>query len=216
MKRTTTWIAAVLMLAASAGASAQTIRDLTEEKVRSAMMAGAIEEERRDRTQPAQARSQTRTWSGIALAAAGTATALMGRTCRTMGSLPRESVRPYHYESVVTSMTDLYAYRADGECRIDFQIHVTATDHLTGSTDHQESYQESYVYSDLHYYARQSLPDNLTGTARARMGFDRGRLYSGVAMAATGIALATIFADIPVGVTEMSPSQVTVGSRISW
>ena len=216
MKRATAWIAAVLVLATGASTSAQTIRDRTEEKIQAAMMADAVEEERQERARPRRARSQTRTWSGIALAAAGTATALMGRTCRTMGSLPRESVRPFYDASVVTSMTDLYAYRADGECRIDFQIHVTATDHLTGSTDHQESYQESYVYSDLHYYARQSLPDNLTGTARARMGFDRGRLYSGVAMAATGIALGTIFADIPVGVTEMSPSQITVGSRISW
>ena len=33
-------------------------------------------------------------------------------------------------------------------------------------------------------------------------------------MAAAGIALATIFADIPVRVTEMSPSQITVGTGI--
>ena len=212
MKKATTWITAILVLVASASTSAQTIRDLTEEKIRSAMMTSALEEQRQERARPRRARSQARTWSGIALAAAGTATALMGRTCRTMGSLPRKSVRPYHHESVVTSMTDLYAYRADGECRIDFQIHVTATDHLTGSSDHQES----YVFRDLHYYTRQGLPENLTGTARAQMGFHQQRLYSGIAMAAAGIALATIFADIPVGVTEMSPSQITVGSRISW
>ena len=212
LKRPTAWITAGLVLAAGTGTSAQTIRDRTEEKVRSAMMADALEEERQERTRPTRARSLTRTWSGIALAAAGAATALIGRTCRTMGSLPRESLRPFHYGSVRTSMTGLYAYRDDGECRIDFDIHVTATDELTGSAE----YQESHVYRDLHHYAPQSLPENLTGTARAEMGFDQQRLYSGIAMTAAGIALATIFADIPVRVTEMSPSRITVGSLIAW
>ena len=77
-------------------------------------------------------------------------------------------------------------------------------------------YQESHVYSELHRYARQGLPDNLAGTARAVEGFDPERLYSGMAMAAAGIALATIFADVPVHVTELSPSRVAVGSRIGW
>ena len=212
MKRATTWIAAVLVLTASAGTSAQTVRDRTEEKIRSAMMTSALEEQRQEQARPRRTRSQARTWSGIALAAAGAATALMGRTCRTMGSLPRESLQPFYDVSVMTTMTDLYAYKTDDECRIDFQIHVTVTDHLTGSPNHQES----YLYSDLHHYSRQSLPDNLTGTARASQGFDQKRLYSGIAMATTGIALATIFADIPVGVTEMNFSQITIGSEISW
>ena len=71
-----------------------------------------------------------------------------------MGSLPRESLQPFYDVSVMTTMTDLYAYKADDECRIDFQIHVTVTDHLTGSPNHQES----YLYSDLHHYSRQSMP----------------------------------------------------------
>ncbi len=140
MKRATTWIAAVLVLAASAGTSAQTVRDRTEEKIRSAMMTGALEEQRQERARPRRTRSRARTWSGIALAAAGAATALMGRTCRTMGSLPRESLEPFYDVSVMTTITDLYAYKANDECRIDFQIHVTVTDHLTGSPNHQESY----------------------------------------------------------------------------
>ena len=212
MKRATTWTAAILVLTAGVGINAQTIREQTEKKVRSAMMAGAVEEERQERRQPTRSRSLTRTWSGIALAAAGAATALTGRTCRTMGALPRESLRDYHDVSVMTTMTDLYTYRADGECQIDFQIHLTATDHRTSLTDHQES----YLYSDLDQYSRQSLPDNLTGTARASQSFDQKRLYSGIALAATGIALATIFADIPVKVTEMNLSQITVGSQIAW
>ena len=206
----TAWITAGLVLAAATG-NAQTIAEQAEDKIRSTA-AGEIAETERDRLRTTRTRSPTRTWSGIALAAAGAATALMGRTCRTAGSLPRESVLPDRRGYVTTSMTDLYAYNDGGECRIDFAIHVTGLE--TGST--QPSYQESHLYSELHRYTRQGLPDNLTGTARAERGLDRGRLYSGIAMAATGIALATIFADIPVRVTEISPSQITVGNRISW
>ena len=109
-------------------------------------------------------------------------------------------------------MTDLYAYEAGGACRIDFQVHVRLDDPVATSP----SYQESHLYSELHYCTRRGLPDNLTGTARAKPGFDRGMLYSGIAMAATGIALTTIFADIPIRVAEASPSRITVGSQVSW
>ena len=225
MKRPTAWITAALLLATTAGASAQAI-DIrtddkvlsaiqTEEKVRSAMMTAATQEARQQAVQPTRHRSKSRTWSGIALAAAGAATALMGRTCRATGSLPRDAVRPFHDVSVMTSMTDLYAYRADGECRIDFQIHVSIKEHgpnPRGYPDHHES----YLYRDLHHYSKQSLPENLSGTARATDGLEPRRLYTGVAMAATGVALATIFADIPLRVTEMSPSRIALGSRISW
>ena len=87
------------MLAAATGTSAHTISSRTEEKIRSAMMAAAVEENRRGQTPSTRTRSRTRTWSGIGLAAAGAATALMSRTCRTIGSLPRESVRPFHHGS---------------------------------------------------------------------------------------------------------------------
>ena len=200
------------------------------EKTRSAAVAEAVQKERERRTpvraaaksvetaegseiaRPSRTRSLTRIWTGIAIAAAGAATALTGRTCRSTGSLPRTSILPYHHGQMTTSMTDLYAYETGGECGIDFQIHVRVDDPAAASP----SYQESHLYSELHYYTRQGLPENLAGTARAETGLDRGRLYSGIAAAAAGIALATIFADIPVAVTEMSPSRITVGSGISW
>ena len=215
MKRATAWITAALVLTAGTGASAQNITEQAEDKLRSAMMTSALEAERQQRTHPTRGRSLTRTWSGIALAAAGAATALMGRSCRTMGSLPRDSVQPFHDATITTSMTDLYAYSDDGDCRINFQIHVSVTEHVPdpkGSMDHHES----YLYNDLNRYSRQGLPDNLAGTARATQSLDQRRLYTGIAMAATGIALATIFADIPLGVTEMSQSRITVGSELSW
>ena len=61
MKRATTWIAAILVLAASAGTSAQTVRDRTEEKIRSAMMTSALEEQRQERARPRRTRSRART-----------------------------------------------------------------------------------------------------------------------------------------------------------
>ena len=158
MKRATAWMTAALVLTAGTGASAQNITEQAEDKLRSAVMTSSLEAERQQRTQPTRGRSLTRTWSGIALAAAGTATALMGRSCRTMGSLPRDSVQPFHDVTITTSMTDLYAYSDDGDCRINFQIHVSVTDHVPdpkGSMDHHES----YLYNDLHRYARQGLPE---------------------------------------------------------
>ena len=190
MKKATAWIAAGLVLGATTGGSAQTIGGRAEEKARSAAAAAAVQSERERRTQahaaaesvqaerieitrPTRTRSRARTWTGIALAAAGAATALMGRTCRPMGSLPRESILPCHHEYITTSMTDLYAYEAGGACRIDFQIHVRVDDPVATSP----SYHESHLYSELHHYTRRGLPDNLAGTARAKPGFDRGMLY---------------------------------------
>ena len=171
-------------------------------------------------------RSQVRTWSGIGIVGAGLILAFSGKECGTTGSLGPGWMQTVLFASVSISADGLEpVMAAGGECAIEFT--VTSRVSIAGQ---DFSVAERVRVSrrselDLSFFPEgddvppevgETVVKSVIGSAVASESRSRGRMVAGIGMAGAGILLATVFANVPVAVTRLDRSGVTIGTGFGW
>ena len=213
MKRIAAIVLAALVLS-PVGASAGPILQSAERLVREAAAAAAQGGTRQ--------RSAVRTWSGVGLLAGGVALAFSRRDCRVAGLLSTDSAVRVVAANAVGAAGIVFddarsatAEKSSGRCFLDWTVDGTPVvvtifgsvvgDSVTGTA--------SEFRSDF------PEVDETRGTARAESYWPKGQLYGGLALAAVGGLLATIWAEVDVLQSvdlSVSPGRFQVGRTFGF